>query len=201
MFSPSVRRPALTKHCPFAQGFCSWQISLRGEHPFGPYPLPVYPDVQEQNAMGPWEMRQDTEGNSVYVTMTIPMFVNVLDILKQNLYIILTYLIFWHLPWSVPSLTMERAMVLFCYGHLHGKWWVQSKGIYGKRSSKSSCIIGKLHQRKMVNVSTVLGKSLLFGGAKICFCQCLWKSLLALANLPVKFFGWGKTDCGEGAAI
>lgn len=125
MLSPHVRSPALTKHCPFAQGFCSWQISLRGEHPFGPYPLPVYPDLQEQNAMGPWEIRQDTECNSV--TMIIPISVNVLDILKQSLNIILTYFIFWHLPWSVPSSTMERALVLFCCGYLriqvHGKWW------------------------------------------------------------------------------
>lgn len=66
-------------------------MSLRGEHPCGPYPLPVYPDVQEQIGIGPWEMRQDTESNSAtkFVTMTVPMKVKVLDI-----YIILTYLIF-----------------------------------------------------------------------------------------------------------
>lgn len=127
--SLTVRSLALTKHCPFAQGFCSWQISLKGEHPFGPYPLPVYPDVQEQNAIGPWEMRQDIESNSVLVTTTIPMKVKVLYILKQSLYLILTYLIFWHLPWTVFSLTMERSLVLLGFGylrvqgHLCGKRW------------------------------------------------------------------------------
>lgn len=137
MLSLCVRSPALTKHCPFAQGFCSWQISLRGEHPFGPYPLPVKPDVQEQNAMGPWEIRHNS------VTMTTPMSVNVLDILKENLNIIPTYLIFWHLPWSVPSLNTKRALVFCCYGqrvqgHLHGKWWGSQRVFMGRGLLKAA---------------------------------------------------------------
>ena len=119
MLSLTARSPALTKHCPFAQGFCSWQISLRGEQPFGPYPLPVYPDVQEQNGIGPWEMGQDTESNSVLVTMTISTItVKVFDSLKKRLYIILTSLIFWYLTWSVFSVTTERSLLLFCYVYL-----------------------------------------------------------------------------------
>lgn len=44
-------------------------------------------------------------------------------------------------------------------------------------------------------------KSALLCGASICFCQCLWKGLLTLANLPVNSSGQGKTDYGEGVAI
>lgn len=98
------------------------------------------------------------------------MTVKVLDILKQRLYIILTYFIFWHIPWSLSSSIMEISDYCFAMG----TWEFKINFMENVGSSQRTLIerrivkaseIGIPHQRDKVKISTFLWLNLLFDGA------------------------------------